>query len=141
MTIKKICNSKVITAPVDTSIYEISSLMKKYNIGNIVIIDDKNKPIGIITDRDIVTKVIANDIDQRNLAASDIMSIDLLLLKEYQGIQESLEMMCAKGVRRAPVVNDVGILMGIVSIDDLALLIADEMESYAKLIRKQVSRK
>ena len=73
-----------------------------------------------------------------NILVSDIMSRDLLILKEYQPIQEALAMMSAKGVRRAPIVDESNKLTGIVSLDDLILLIADEVESYGKLIKKQI---
>lgn len=64
------------------------------------------------------------------------MSNNLSVLKEYQGIRQYLDMMYAKSARHAPVTNDAGVLTGIVSTDDLVLLMADEMESYTKLIRK-----
>jgi len=141
MTIKKICKNKVITASFDTPVYEVANLMKKHNIGNVVIIDNDNKntPIGIVTDRDIVVKAIADEVNLKDILAKDIMSDDLLMLKEHYGILESLDMMCAKSVRRAPVINDSGTLTGVISTDDLILLIANEIESYAKIVRKQLA--
>ena len=141
MTIKKIYNKKVITAFYDTSIYEIAKLMKKYNVGDIVIVnkEGKNIPVGIITDRDIIIKLIADEIDLKEISASDIMNSDLLLLTEQSGILEGLDMVSARGTRRAPVVDFSGELVGIVTADDFTVLIADEMESYAKLVRKQLA--
>lgn len=139
MTIGKIGKHKVIVASVDCTILEVAKLMKKHNVGDIVIVESKNEPIGIITDRDIIIKMVADEVNPKDMTASDIMSNDLLVLKEYQSIQEALDMMCAKGVRRAPIINEANTLTGIVSADDLALLISDEMESYGKMIRKQLS--
>lgn len=96
-------------------------------------------PVGIITDRDIVIRVVADAINPKEITAGDIMSNNLLILNEYQSIQEAIDMMCAKGVRRAPVVNDAGALIGIISVDDLVLFIVNIVESYGKLIRKQIS--
>lgn len=138
MTIGRIGKRAVITAAIDMTIIEVALLMKKHNIGDVIIVEDENEPVGIITDRDIAIHIVADEIDPREMTASDIMEEDLLVLKEHQSIQEALDMMCAKGVRRAPIVNKANSLIGIVSSDDLALLIADEMESYGKLIRKQL---
>jgi len=139
MTIGKIGKRKVISAPIEATIFEVAKLMKQHNIGDVIIVENKNEPVGIITDRDIVIKIVADEVNPKEMIASDMMSNDLLILKEYQNIQEAIDMMCARGVRRAPIVNVNNILIGLVSTDDLALLISDEMESYAKLIRKQLS--
>ena len=138
MTISKISNHKVITLSTDKTVLDVARLMREKNIGNVIIVNDENQPVGIITDRDITIKIVADEISPNQMLVSDVMSSDLLVLKEYQTIQEALDMMSAKGVRRAPVVNESNNLTGIVSSDDLALLVADEIESYGKLIRKQV---
>lgn len=141
MLIGKLCKLNVVTASVHSSVYEIVSLMKKNNIGDVIIInnEDIKVPVGIITDRDIVIRVVADAINPKEITAGDIMSNNLLILNEYQSIQEAIDMMCAKGVRRAPVVNDAGALIGIISVDDLVLFIVNIVESYGKLIRKQIS--
>ncbi len=139
MTIGEIGKKKVITAQIDMPVLEVAKLMKIHNIGDVIVVDDRNKPLGIITDRDITIKIVAEEVSPNILSASDVMSFDLLLLKEYQSSQEALAMMCAKGVRRAPIVNDANILVGVISIDDLALFMSEQMENYGKLIRKQLS--
>lgn len=138
MPIEELAKCKVIVGSVDMTIFEIAKLMKDFNIGDVIIMGNKKEPIGIITDRDITIKIVANDVNPKEIVAADIMSTDMLILKNYQAVQESLEMMCAKGVRRAPIVNSENILVGVVSADDLALLISDEMSSYGKLIQKQL---
>jgi CBS domain-containing protein len=140
MTIGKIGKRKVITVLIKTSIYEIAALMKNHNIGDVVVVEEEEKqyPLGIITDRDIAIRIVADAVNPNEVCAQDVMSYDLLILKEYQSVQEALDMMCAKQVRRASIVNVEGALVGMISIDDIVLLIADEMNSYAKLIRKQL---
>lgn len=141
MPIGKVFERDMVTAIRDTSIFDAAKLMKLHEIGDVVVVDKEvgGIPIGIVTDRDLVTKVIADEADPYEVTVGDVMSEDLLILKRHQGIREALEMMCAKGVRRAPIVDDNNQLVGIITVDDLILLIADELGSVAKLVRKQVA--
>lgn len=136
MSVGSISRANVVVASLELTVYELARLMKEKQVGDIVIVDEQNHPVGIVTDRDLVIKVMADDIGTRDTVARDVMSQDLLVLKDSQSIQEALDMLCAKGVRRAPVVNDEK-LIGVVTMDDFAVLISDAMESCAKLIRKQ----
>jgi CBS domain-containing protein len=141
MSIKDICGRQVVTTTKDASVNEVAKLMKKHNVGNVVVIDNQvitNKPVGILTDRDIAMKIVAEDVDARQISAGDIMAENLLLLHGDQSINEALDMMCAKGVRRAPISDDTHKVIGIASIDDLFIMLAEEMGSLSKLIRKQV---
>lgn len=141
MSIHKLGTQVVIKLNKKSSIIDAAKLMKKHNIGDIIIVENEseNKPIGILTDRDIAMKIVADDVDIKNICVGDAMSYDLLTLKKHQGIQEALDMMSAKGVRRAPILNDDGTISGIASIDDLLILIAGELSSLAKLVHKQIA--
>src|SRR5690242_17221736 len=105
MSIGQACRCKVVAVFSETTVSQAAKMMKENNIGDIVIVNGDNKPVGIITDRDIVIKVIADGANVDDLCVSDMMSEDLLVLKDYQSIQEALAMMCAKRVRRAPIVD------------------------------------
>ncbi len=141
MSIKDICERDVVTTTKDTSVYEVAKLMKKHNVGNVVVVDNQvitDKPVGILTDRDIAIKIVAEDVDARQISVRDIMAENPLILHANQSINEALDMMCAKGVRRAPISDDTHKVVGIASIDDLFIMLAEEMGSLSKLIRKQV---
>lgn len=138
MSIKNLAKHKVISVNLEMNVDEIAKIMKEHNIGNVVVVNEDNKPMGIITDRDIIIKVIADGINPAEIQAGYIMTSNILVLDEYTPIQQVLEMMSAKGVRRAPIINSYGILVGIISADDLAILIAEELETYGKLLRKQI---
>lgn len=141
MSIKDICERNVVTTTKDASVYEVAKLMKKHNVGNVVVIDNQvitNQPVGILTDRDIAMKIVAEDVDARQISVRDIMAENPLILHANQSINEALDMMCAKGVRRAPISDDTHKVVGIASIDDLFIMLAEEMGSLSKLIRKQV---
>lgn len=140
MTISKLGTTNVIKIESTATVVAAAKLMRKHNVGNIVVVENEetDEPIGILTDRDIAVEIVASEIDPQALCVADVMNRDLLVLKNYRGIQEALDMMSAKGVRRAPIVNDANKIVGITSIDDLLILIADELGSLAKLVRKQI---
>jgi hypothetical protein len=90
-------------------------------------------PVGIVTDRDIVVGVVAMNLDPRDLTAGDIMSDELVTVPEDYDVYRAMERMRKQGVRRMPVVNSDGFLTGIVSLDDLLPLVAQELVELAKL--------
>ncbi len=75
-------------------------------------------PVGILTDRDIVVEVVAKGVDARAITVSDAMTPSPFVLRADQGIHFALQEMRHHGVRRAPVVDDDGIMQGVLSLDD-----------------------
>lgn len=140
MTISDICKGEVVTATQDQSILEIAQLMKDKEIGTVVIIDEQNKPQGIVTDRDIVVKAIAaKKGNVEDIAVKDIMSTQLVCIKHEEGIQSALDKMSERGIRRVLVLDEQDKLCGIVSADDLLCFIACKLEGIKKLIQRQVN--
>ncbi len=143
MPIGEICNREVVFATRDTSILETAQLMRRHHVGDLVVVDEKNDkriPVGIVTDRDIVIEVIAKEADINSLTAGDIMGPELVTTREAEGVFETIQLMRLKGVRRMPVVDHHGGLVGIVSVDDLVELLAEEMSELAKLISREQVR-
>ena len=136
MTVGKFCNREVIIAEKGSTVTEVAKLMRYHHVGDVVIVDSnggKAKPIGILTDRDIVIELIACDVALDTVAAMDVMSYELVTAREADSIWDTLQLMRAKGIRRVPVVNDAGELEGILSIDDLLELFAEELNLLAKV--------
>ena len=136
MTVGKFCNREIIIAGKDSSIKETAKLMRHHHVGDVVIVSgegDKAKPIGILTDRDIVVELIACDVELDSIAVGDVMSYELVTAKEDESIWDTLQRMRAKGIRRVVVVNDQGMLEGILSVDDLLELFAEELNLLAKI--------
>jgi CBS domain-containing protein len=136
MTVGKFCNREVIIAEKGCTVTEVAKLMRHHHVGDVVIVDSnggKTKPLGILTDRDIVIELIACDVALDTVAAGDVMSYELVTARETDSIWDTLQRMRAKGVRRMPVVNDTGELEGILSIDDLLELFAEELNLLAKV--------
>ena len=136
MSIGEFCTRKVVVTEKDTGIVELAELMRKNHVGNVVVIEkhvDRVLPLGIITDRDIVVKAIAEEVDLESLSAADIMSTTLITAKQKDGLWDTLQLMQSQGIRRLPVVSDEGFLEGILTVDDLIELLADELVILSKI--------
>jgi CBS domain-containing protein len=115
-------------------------LMRQYHVGDVIVIEDregKAVPVGILTDRDIVIELVATDLDCRVITVGDIMLAHLAVVKEDEGIFDAIQLMSSKGIRRLPVVDKNGSLLGIVTLDDVLQLLAKEFDALAKLVRHE----
>lgn len=140
MGIGEICNREVVFANRKTSLSEAARLMREHHVGDVIVVSEetgKRHPVGIVTDRDIVVEVIATGLDPNILTVEEIMVPDLAMVGENTGVFESIIYMRDKGVRRMPVVGEGGELIGVVTLDDLILLLAEEMGELARLIRHE----
>jgi CBS domain-containing protein len=139
--IRELCTREVVVAARDTTVAAAAKLMRHHHVGTIVVCDQVNGgrrvPLGIVTDRDIVIGVIAPDLDAAVITAGDIMSPQLITARETEGVLQALEIMRYKGVRRLPIVRDDGHLVGIVSIDDLLGVLAEELTDIAKIVARE----
>lgn len=140
MPVGELCIRQTVVASRGTSVQEAAKLMRRYHVGDLVVTDrtdGKRKPVGIVTDRDIVIEVVAQGLDPAQLSVEDIMSQDLAVVGEREGLFETIRIMRAKGVRRLPVVDSKGTLAGIVAVDDLVELLAEELSELAKLVSRE----
>jgi CBS domain-containing protein len=140
MNIGTICSRETIIAKSDDSLLDTARLMRKHHVGSLIIVNSDSRgvrPVGIITDRDIVIQAISEEIVLSSLVAGDIMSRDLLIAREDDDLFEAFESMCMKGVRRMPVVNDEGLLIGVLSVDDLLEVIVNEMKNLVHLFKHE----
>lgn len=140
MTIGAICNREVITVQRDATVLHAAMLMRQYHVGDVVVIENRKDitaPIGIVTDRDVVVEVVATELDTAVITVGDIMVASLAVVKDSVGVLEAIQLMTGKGVRRLPVVDDGGSLMGIVTLDDLLLLLAKEFGALSKLVARE----
>ena len=143
MPIGEFCNREVVFATRETSIPEAAQLMRKFHVGDLVVVDEidgKRVPVGIVTDRDIVIEIVSQSLDFNEFSVGDIMSPQLISVQEKEGVFETIRLMRAKGIRRIPVVNQEGGLEGIVSADDILDLLAEEMTELAKVVPREQER-
>jgi len=140
MPIGEICIREVIICNRATNVLEAAQLMRRYHVGDLVIVEElggKRIPVGLITDRDIVISVIALQADPTRVTAGDLISREIVVVSEDRGVFETIGQMRAHGVRRLPVVDQQGALAGIVSVDDLIELLAEELSKLPKLVSKE----
>ena len=140
MPISEICNREVVFAQRDNSTLEAAKLMRQHHVGDLVVVDDNKGvkvPVGIITDRDLVVEIMATGLDPAAITVGDVMTPGLAVVKEDAGLYESIQYMRAVGVRRLPVVNANGGLVGILTLDDMLELLAEEMTTLAKLVKHE----
>ena len=143
MPVGEICNRDVVVVGKDSPTQEAIMLMREYHVGDVVVIEQRNGvnyPVGILTDRDIVIELLAEDVPVDSVTVGDIMSYELLSVTEEDSIEDAINLMRKKGVRRLPVVNEDGALEGILTMDDLIDLIAEQMKDLAGLITKEQKR-
>jgi CBS domain-containing protein len=123
--------TSIMTAlPVETSkrndsVDTIISIMKDKNKGCIVILDESERPVGIITERDIVRRLVHSNKDSKSTLASQIMSSPLISVNDDAYVYDVAAVMSKYGIRRLPVVKD-NVLLGIVTATDLARRIYEE---------------
>ncbi len=142
MAIGEICNREVVYVNRDVTVHAACKLMRHYHVGSLVVVDEdsgKRMPVGILTDRDIVVEIDAMDLDPKVITAGDIMSQDLATVPESHGVLETIEVMRFKGVRRLPIVDADNRLVGIVTIDDLVEVLAEELTNIARIVAREQS--
>lgn len=144
MTVGEICNRNVVVAPKTEMIVDAAKRMRTSHVGDLVVIENRNGrhfPIGIVTDRDIVISVVAGDPDHINyLLVSDVMSDDLVTVREHESIEAALKKMEEHGVRRLPIVDADGMLVGILTLDDILQYFTGQQSELVALVAREQRR-
>lgn len=138
MTVGTICNRNVATIDPDADITEAAERMRKEHVGDLIVAKFKDArlvPVGIVTDRDIVISVVAKKVDPTTLTVGDVMSADLLTVREDNGIDFALREMRRFGVRRVPVIGTAGELVGVLSINDVVDYLGVQLSHIGDIIR------
>ncbi len=117
--VKTLMTNDVLALSKEDCITTASQLMKQHNVGAVPITDEKRNVLGILTDRDIVIRAIADKKDCNTLIA-EIMSDDVVTVKEEDTLGYATTLMAENQVRRLPVVNENGTLTGFISLGDLS---------------------
>ena len=140
MPVGEICNRDVIILQREDTVLEAAKLMRQHHVGDVVVAEARGGvrvPVGIVTDRDLVVEIMATGLDQTVITVGDIMVRGLVTVKESTGIFEAIQYMRSKAVRRVPIVDENGALVGILALDDLLELLSEELLAIAKLVRHQ----
>ena len=138
MTVRALCNHNVATIDRNAGVVDAAALMREEHVGDLIVVEERagrRVPIGILTDRDIVVAVVAKRVAVSSVTVGDAMSTELLTVHEDNGVEHALREMRRGGVRRAPVVDAAGSLIGVLSIDDVIDHLAVQLGHIADIIR------
>jgi signal-transduction protein with cAMP-binding, CBS, and nucleotidyltransferase domain len=135
MTVLECCRRDVVTASPDAKVSEVAELMGDSNVGCVVITNDQC-PVGIVTDRDIVTRVVARGRDPKKTEINEVMTRDPVVVEDGTGLFETMQFFRDEGIRRLPIVDCDGKLAGIIATDDIIRLIGQEMQYIGDVIRE-----
>ncbi len=143
MSIGDYCNREVVITVQDGSIREAAQLMRRHHVGDLVVVDSdagQRWPVGILTDRDLVLAVLAQDVAPEEVTVGDVMSAEPALAREDEDLWDTLYRMQSWGVRRLPVVNGMGTLEGIITVDDLLELFTEYLHDLVKVVTREQER-
>ena len=138
MTVASICTRLPETISANDTVLVAAQQMLEHDVGTVVVTGSEGQPEGIVTDRDIVTRCIAEEMAPGKTKVRDVMTQDVQTVHEDESVEGALEMMADKEVRRLVVVNDAGRVSGIVALDDFLEGIVGSVEDIGRLLRRQV---
>jgi len=143
MSAGEYCNREVVVVLKSEPVSEAISLMRSHHVGDVVVVETTatgTKPVGILTDRDIVLEILAEGVDLGAVNIGDVMSYELVTVTEDTKLIDTIKLMRDKGVRRIPVVNQQGELQGLLTVDDILELLAEQLTDIVDLINKELNR-
>lgn len=143
LTVGEICSRTVVVAAEDMNLKQAANLMRDEHVGSLVVVREAGAGrmvTGMLTDRDIAIVAVARDFDPQTLRVADVMSENPVTVRPEDSIYDVLATMRQKGVRRMPVTSNEGVLAGIVSMDDLLEILAEEMQMLVQAITSERTR-
>ena len=136
MSLEKIMSKDVTVLPATATVLDAAKFMKDMNVGS-VIVTVEDVPRGLLTDRDIVVNVLAMGKDPGTVKIGKIMVSPIITISEDKDILDVTKLMSSHGIRRLPVINSDGKLVGIISLDDILILLGKEMLHIATTLKTE----
>jgi CBS domain-containing protein len=143
MNAGEICTRTTVIAFKTMSVSEAARLMLEEHVGSLVIVEEEEagrRIAGVLTDRDIVVAVVAGDFDARTMRIADIMTGAPVTCRAEDASADVLNLMRRHGIRRVPVTDAHGVLVGIVTLDDLLEIIAEDVQGLVQIIKSEAKR-
>lgn len=129
--LKDFATPAVAVVELETPALVVAQLMRHHHIGALVVVDsiDKERPVGIVTDRDLVLELMAEGLDPAIFTAGDIMSVELVSASPDMDVMDAIQLMKTHRLRRLVVTNKVHHLVGMVTLEDVLERMATELSS------------
>lgn len=134
MSLERFCREPVVTIQPKQSVRDAARMMRDRHVGAVLVVDD-DRPVGILTDRDIVMRAVIEGRDPNTTPVRDVMSGSLTVVGSGQKIDDAVIAIRTAGVRRLPIVDAAGKAIGIVTLDDLVVLMAGELNLVAGAVQ------
>jgi len=141
MSVGDLCNREVVIVDRHESVRDAARLMRAHHVGDVVVVEERTGqrfPVGILSDRDIVVELLAKDFAPEAVDIGDLMSADLLTAREGDELLDTLKRMKHGGVRRVPVVDEAGALVGILALEDLIELVGEQLMDLVGLLNAEL---
>ena len=142
MKVGSICRHEVVTVTPGTDLVAAAQLMREQHVGFLVVVEPEpnttyGRPVGVLTDRDIVITVVAREADPKLLTVTDVMKQYPTMVDETDPLDQALHTMRRMGVRRLPVVGSAGMLTGILALDDVPDVLSGEISDVSGTVRNE----
>ena len=137
MSLERFCREPVVIIEPKQSVRDAAVLMRDRHVGAVLVVDN-DRPVGIVTDRDIVMRAVIEGRDPNTTPVRDVMSDSLTVVGSNQKIDDAVIAIRTAGVRRLPIVNAAGKAIGIVTLDDLVVLMAGELSLVAGAVQQNL---
>jgi signal-transduction protein with cAMP-binding, CBS, and nucleotidyltransferase domain len=140
LTAGAVCTRDVSIAFRSTALHEAARSMRERHVGSLVVVDETAEGrvvVGLLTDRDIVTAVVAKEVDAHTLSVGDVMSADVATVREDDSLHDVVAQMKRRRVRRLPVVTAQDRLVGVVAADDVLRVLAADFQSLVQAVGEQ----
>ena len=138
VTIDDIMEEDVVTVQPDTPVPTVTAQMETEDVGAVVVVDD-NEPQSVVTDREVAL-ALEDTPDLADKTAEDLISDEMVTGEQQMSVYEALQQLSEENIRRLPIVDENGDLTGIVTLDDIIVLIGEEMQDAADIIQTQSPR-
>lgn len=140
MSAGNFCQREVDLAELGESVLTIAERMRQRTVGCLVVINARREPVGILTDRDLVIRVLAEGKDPYATRVEEIMTPGPKTVSEAAAIEDALRLMRSGGFRRLPVVDREGKLAGLLTLDDVLMLLAEEFSTAGQVLQRETPR-
>jgi CBS domain-containing protein len=139
MSVLEHCKREPITAGPGDTVRDAAKRMAELGVGAIIVTDSHDRPVGLVTDRDIVQKVVRRRRDPDRTSLEQIMSLDVVNIWDQLPVSRAFNRMRQEAVRRVVITDDEGKVSGILTFDDALPLIAGELSLAAEVVRSQTA--
>lgn len=140
MSAGRICTRVTHTAVPDETVRAAATRMDREGVGTLVVVDGASRPVGIVTDRDLAVRCVGRGLDPDESRVSTVMSAPVSSVHEDTPIESALRTMAGARIRRCPVIGTDGTLVGLLALDDVLDLLAEEVEAIGALVRMQAPK-